>query len=33
MRNADALVEGARTGGRLGYKRAAEAALAFPLLV
>ncbi len=30
MRNADALVEGARTGGRLGYKRAAEAALAFP---
>ena len=31
MRNADALVEGARSGGRLGYKRAAEAALAFPL--
>jgi monovalent cation:H+ antiporter, CPA1 family len=30
MRNADALVEGARSGGRLGYKRAAEAALAFP---
>jgi CPA1 family monovalent cation:H+ antiporter len=31
MRNADVLVEGARSGGRLGYKRAAEAALAFPL--
>ena len=31
MRNADALVEGARSGGRLGYKRVAEAALAFPL--
>ena len=31
MRNADALVEGARSGGRLGYKRAAEAALGFPL--
>ena len=31
MRNADALVEGARGGGRLGYKRAAEAALEFPL--
>jgi CPA1 family monovalent cation:H+ antiporter len=31
MRNADALVEGARNGGRLGYKRAAKAALAFPL--
>jgi CPA1 family monovalent cation:H+ antiporter len=31
MRNADALVEGARSGGRLGYKRAAKAALAFPL--
>jgi monovalent cation:H+ antiporter, CPA1 family len=31
MRNADALVEGARNGGRLGYKRAAESALAFPL--
>jgi CPA1 family monovalent cation:H+ antiporter len=31
MRNAEALVEGARSGGRLGYKRAAEAALAFPL--
>ncbi len=31
MRNADTLIEGARHGGRLGYKRAAEAALAFPL--
>ena len=31
MRNAEAIVEGARSGGRLGYKRAAEAALAFPL--
>jgi CPA1 family monovalent cation:H+ antiporter len=31
MRNADMLAEGARSGGRLGYKRAAEAALAFPL--
>jgi CPA1 family monovalent cation:H+ antiporter len=31
MRNADRLVEGARSGGRLGYKRAAEASLAFPL--
>ena len=31
MRNAEALIEGARSGGRLGYKRAAEAALAFPL--
>ncbi len=31
MRNAEALVEGARSGGRLGYKRAADAALAFPL--
>jgi Na+:H+ antiporter len=30
MRNAEALIEGARSGGRLGYKRAAEAALAFP---
>ena len=30
MRNAEALVEGARNDGRLGYKRAAEAALAFP---
>ena len=31
MRNAETLVEGARSDGRLGYKRAAEAALAFPL--
>jgi monovalent cation:H+ antiporter, CPA1 family len=31
MRNAEMLVEGARNGGRLGYKRAAEAALTFPL--
>ena len=31
MRNAEALIEGARSGGRLGYKRAADAALAFPL--
>ena len=31
MRNADALVEGARSSGRIGYKRAAEAALAYPL--
>ena len=31
MRNAEALVEGARSDGRLGYKRAAEEALAFPL--
>jgi CPA1 family monovalent cation:H+ antiporter len=31
MRNADALVEGARSGGRLGYKRAAEASLGFSL--
>ena len=30
MRNAEALVEGARSDGRLGYKRAAEAALGFP---
>ena len=30
MRNADALVEGARSSGRLGYKRASEAALAYP---
>lgn len=29
MRNAEALVEGARSGGRLGYKRAAEEALAY----
>jgi CPA1 family monovalent cation:H+ antiporter len=31
MRNAQALAEGARSGGRLGYKRAAEAALAYHL--
>lgn len=31
MRNAEALIDGARNGGRLGYKRAAEAALAFHL--
>jgi CPA1 family monovalent cation:H+ antiporter len=31
MRNADMLVEGARSGGRLGYKRAVEASLAFSL--
>jgi CPA1 family monovalent cation:H+ antiporter len=31
MHNAERLVEGARSDGRLGYKRAAEAALAFPL--
>jgi monovalent cation:H+ antiporter, CPA1 family len=30
LRNAEALGEGARSGGRLGYKRIAEAALAFP---
>ena len=30
LRNAEALVEGARSGGRVGYKRSAEAALAFP---
>ena len=30
MRNAEALVDGARGDGRLGYKRAAEQALAFP---
>jgi monovalent cation:H+ antiporter, CPA1 family len=30
MRNAEALVEGARSDGRLGYKRAVEDALAFP---
>src|SRR6185312_6501164 len=30
LRNAEAMSEGARSGGRLGYKRAAEAALAFP---
>jgi CPA1 family monovalent cation:H+ antiporter len=31
LRNADALVEGARVDGRLGYKRAAELGLTFPL--
>ncbi len=31
MRNAEALVEGARSGGRLGYQHAANSALAFPL--
>ena len=31
LRNAEALGEGARSGGRVGYKRAAEAALTFPL--
>jgi CPA1 family monovalent cation:H+ antiporter len=31
LRNADALVEGARAEGRLGYRRAATAALSFPL--
>jgi CPA1 family monovalent cation:H+ antiporter len=31
MRHAAALVEGARNGGRLGYKRAAEASLEFPI--
>ncbi len=30
LRNADALVEGARAEGRLGYRGAAEAALSFP---
>jgi monovalent cation:H+ antiporter, CPA1 family len=30
LRNAEALGEGARSGGRLGYKRSAEAAFAFP---
>jgi CPA1 family monovalent cation:H+ antiporter len=30
LRNAEALGEGARSGGRLGYQRSAEAALAFP---
>ena len=30
LRNADALVEGARAEGRLGYQRAAERALSFP---
>ena len=32
LRNAEALGEGARSGGRLGYKRAVESALAFPLV-
>jgi CPA1 family monovalent cation:H+ antiporter len=31
LQNADALVEGARTEGRLGYRRAAETALSFPV--
>jgi monovalent cation:H+ antiporter, CPA1 family len=31
LRNADALVEGARAEGRLGYRRAADAALSFPV--
>ncbi len=31
MRGADAMVEGARADGRLGYKRAWEAGLAFPI--
>jgi CPA1 family monovalent cation:H+ antiporter len=31
LRNAESLVEGARSGGRLGYKRSYEAALSFPL--
>jgi monovalent cation:H+ antiporter, CPA1 family len=31
LRNADALVEGARTEGRVGYRRAVEAALSFPI--
>jgi CPA1 family monovalent cation:H+ antiporter len=31
MRHAEALVEGARNGGRLGYKRAAEASLEFAI--
>ena len=30
LRNAEAVGEGARSGGRLGYQRSAEAALAFP---
>jgi CPA1 family monovalent cation:H+ antiporter len=30
LRNADLLVEGARTEGRVGYRRAAETALSFP---
>jgi CPA1 family monovalent cation:H+ antiporter len=31
LRNADLLIEGARTEGRIGYRRAAEAALSFPV--
>ena len=31
LRNAEAMGEGARSNGRLGYQRSAEAALAFPL--
>jgi CPA1 family monovalent cation:H+ antiporter len=31
LRNADALVEGARAEGRVGYRRAVEAALSFPI--
>jgi CPA1 family monovalent cation:H+ antiporter len=31
LRNADTLVEGARADGRLGYRRAAESALLFPV--
>jgi CPA1 family monovalent cation:H+ antiporter len=31
LRNADLLIEGARAEGRVGYRRAAEAALSFPL--
>jgi len=31
LRNDDALVEGARTEGRIGYRRTAEAALSFPV--
>jgi monovalent cation:H+ antiporter, CPA1 family len=31
LRNGDALVEGARAEGRVGYRRAAEAALSFPV--
>jgi CPA1 family monovalent cation:H+ antiporter len=31
LRNADTLVEGARAEGRVGYRRAAEAALSFPV--
>ena len=31
LRNADHLIEGARSEGRVGYRRAAEAALSFPV--